>query len=389
MSTNSEELIDPFEEQLNIIENSTTSTVDKLALLLKTPSKNEKRKKASQSNTKGKQSLFESGSLEQSFVHHYQKALKKAFRDRNQYQIRRLNDQSFIVEKLMKKGNLQRVASRFKNRQDTTYYVNFQEKEVVCSCLDYVEIISKYQDRICKHISCILLKCNLKNFAHLKGSRTYKGNSFQEVFETLSTFDEDQDIIDVMTVQHLENDSNEEPLEHSDDIEDVDDLHVAIGAQNWSNEDFRMEIEDITEQKPQKIPDRIIRNSQRGPYSKIGGALQSAEDNEWFVEVYSDKGSPRCRSIHCKRKIEKNKACIRTDVACTYSNRKTGEKYLTIDKIRFCLNTWCHETSDPTKMKYKKFNRMTQLNLQYLAVTSRDSVNRIFLNSDVRLINLT
>ena len=165
-----------------------------------------------------------------------------------------------------------------------------------------------------------------------------------------------------MTVQHLENYSNEEPLEHSDDIEDVDDLHVAIGAQNWSNEDFRMEIKDITEQKPQKIPDRIIRNSQRGPYSKIGGALQSAEDNEWFVEVYSDKGSPRCRSIHCKRKIEKNKACIRTDVACTYSNRKTGGKYLTIDKMRFGLNTWCHETSDPTKMKYKKFNRMTQTN---------------------------
>ena len=387
-----------------VIESSTTSTVDKI---LNIQRKKITKRKAEETNKPGSPkrrivNLVDSETFGYSLRNHYLTSLKKAYRDRNIHSISHIHNYSFKLEKLTQAENPKRVTGRFKNQRDSTYFVDFQNEEVICSCLDYVTILEKYQDRVCKHIASILLKCNIPKFVKFNGSRTYKRNTYKEVLEILSTFKKEQAIVDPMTISENQDDQPDDYLDSSfsvsqvnspfkqlDGMENVNDLLSDVDVLNWSAEDIDVPAgpnDYITEENPMKIGNKMISNSERGPFSNIGMALQTADINEWFVEIYSDTGSPRCRSIHCKRKLNKNQACLRTDVVCTYNNRKTGEKYLTVDKMRFCLNNWCHENSDPLKMKYKRFERMTELSLQFISNENKEKVKALFVNSDVMLI---
>lgn len=392
---------DQFEQQMNILDNSFTSSIDKINMFCETEEGGNKRKCQENESVVFKkrkhgidlgskvgeksreQNILDSGTFGSSLKSRYFSALKKAFRDRTQYEISHIHKQSFKVVKIWTGSGNKRVIGRFKNREETTYYVDFQNGEVICSCLDYVSIIAKNQDRICKHIASVLLKCNTGRFINFHGSRTYRKNSYLEVSEILSTFSKDREIVDPCGIS----------MKPKETLEDFDDLEECP-VDDWSTQDFDENPDtsnecslNISEETPLRISVRALSNLQKGPFSHVHKALASASMNEWFVEIYFDSGSPRCRSVLCKKRIQKTDGCIRTDVFSTYTNRKTNEKYLCIDKMRFCINNECHKNADPTKLKYRKFSRMSDLNIQHLVKENRNAVRKYFSNSHVTIVD--
>ena len=204
-----------------------------------------------------------------------------------------------------------------------------------------------------------------------------------EVSEILSTFSKDREIVDPCGIS----------MKPKETLEDFDDLEECP-VDEWSTQDFDENPDtsnecslNISEETPLRISVRALSNLQKGPFSHVHKALASASMNEWFVEIYFDSGSPRCRSVLCKKRIQKTDGCIRTDVFSTYTNRKTNEKYLCIDKMRFCINNECHKNADPTKLKYRKFSRMSDLNIQHLVKENRNAVRKYFSNSHVTIVD--
>ena len=88
--------------------------------------------------TAHEQEIFKSGSFGSSTKSSYSSALRRAHRNKNNYLISHIHKQLFKVEKVWMGTDKKRVLGRFKNRQENCYYVDFQENEVICSCLDYV-----------------------------------------------------------------------------------------------------------------------------------------------------------------------------------------------------------------------------------------------------------
>ena len=76
-------------------------------------------------------------------------------------------------------------------------------------------------------------------------------------------------------------------------------------------------------------------------FSSFDAAMSAAEENRWWVEVYSNNGGPKCRT--CGTQIKNNTLCITSDVIGTRPDptRKTRKLYLAVNIFRFCLNNYC------------------------------------------------
>ena len=334
--------------------------------------------------TSQEQDIFQSGSFNSSVKRNYSNALTKAHRDRNNYLITHIHKQLFKVEKKCPGADEKRVLGRFVNRPDNCYYVDFQKNEITCSCRDYISILATHQDKICKHIASVLLKCDLKKFVKFHGSRTYRKNSFEQLCEIVSSFSSDQIIVDPekICIEDLETETEE--------MENLD-LLQGVNLNDWSSQDFdeldTNRVLHIQEENPHNFPMRHVPFHARGPYSHIHKALAAVPVNDWYIEVYDNSGSPRCRSILCKKKIQRRKGCIRTDVFSTYTDRNTSKKYLCIDTMRFCLNNLCHENVDASKLKFKRFERISQLSIQYISSENQEIVRKYFGSCNLNIID--
>ena len=69
----------------------------------------------------------------------------------------------------------------------------------------------------------------------------------------------------------------------------------------------------------------------RKAFSSFDAAMNSAEENRWWVEIYSSNGGPKCRT--CAAQIKNNTLCITSDVIGTRPDpsRQTRKLYLTIN----------------------------------------------------------
>ena len=379
---------DPFEHELDIMESSFTSTTDHIQMFMERDSdriqNKTKKLKTILKPTPQEQDIFQSGSFNSSIKRNYSNALTKAHRDRNNYLITHIHKQLFKVEKTWPGAEEKRVLGRFVNRPENCYYVDFQKNEVTCSCRDYISILATHQDKICKHIASVLLKCDLKKFVKFHGSRTYRKNSFEQLCEIVSSFSSDQTIVDPgkICIEDLETETEER--------ENIDHLE-GVNLNDWSSQDFdELNINQdlhIEEENPSNFPIRHVPIHARGPYSHIHKALAAVPVNDWYVEVYDNSGSPRCRSILCKKKIQRRTGCIRSDVFGTYTDRNTNKKYLCIDTMRFCLNDLCHRNADASKLKFKKFERMSQLSIQFISSENQEIVRKYFGNCDLNIID--
>ena len=379
---------DPFEHELDIMESSFTSTTDHIQMFMERDSdriqNKTKKLKTILKPTPQEQDIFQSGSFNSSIKRNYSNALTKAHRDRNNYLITHIHKQLFKVEKTWPGAEEKRVLGRFVSRPENCYHVDFQKNEVTCSCRDYISILATHQDKICKHIASVLLKCDLKKFVKFHGSRTYRKNSFEQLCEIVSSFSSDQTIVDPgkICIEDLETETEER--------ENIDHLE-GVNLNDWSSQDFdELNINQdlhIEEENPSNFPIRHVPIHARGPYSHIHKALAAVPVNDWYVEVYGNTGSPRCRSILCKKKIQRRTGCIRSDVFGTYTDRNTNKKYLCIDTMRFCLNDLCHRNADASKLKFKKFERMSQLSIQFISSENQEIVRKYFGNCDLNIID--
>ena len=390
---------DPLENEVDILESSFTSTTDHVNMFVENETNRKRKFNIDTTPTKTKkikpilkptaqeQEICKSGSFYSSTKSSYSSALRKAHRDKNNYLISHIHKQLFKVEKIWLGADKKRVLGRFKNRQENCYYVDFQQHEVICSCLDYVSILAKHQDKVCKHIASVLLKCNLTKFVMYHGSRTYRKNSFEQLCEILNTFSEDQNIVDPAKISIEDIESGNLESESIDYLENVN-------IDEWSTQDFDKEPSTdsseslkISENNPHSIPTKNVPVMNRGPYSHVHKALAAVSANEWYVEIYNNSGSPRCRSVLCKKKIQRRTGCIRTDVFGTYTNRNTNEKYLCVDTMRFCINNICHDNVDSSKLKFKKFGKLSQLNIQWVNTENKKIVEKYFESSEINLID--
>ena len=255
----------------------------------------------------------------------------RALEEITNYDIENIYHNTFKITKL--NVSTGRTSARVANRFQNHYLVEFGEQTVTCSCMAYVEIISKMQDKICKHIAMVLIMSKHAKIASYAGNHMLANNDYDTLMEVLKT-------------------------------------HPGRNPQR-----------DTSASPPifKRPPTRCDRKA----FSSFDAAMNSAEENRWWVEIYSSNGGPKCRT--CGTQIKNNTLCITSDVIGTRPDpsRQTRKLYLTINTFRFCFNNYCALNVPPHQKKMKKFCPMRELSCMYVDQKYFADVVRLFASSNV------
>ena len=109
----------------------------------------------------------------------------RALEEITNYDIENIYHNTFKITKL--NVSTGRTSARVANRFQNHYLVEFGEQTVTCSCMAYVEIISKMQDKICKHIAMVLIMCKNAKLASYAGNHMLTNNDYDTLMEVLKT----------------------------------------------------------------------------------------------------------------------------------------------------------------------------------------------------------
>ena len=105
-------------------------------------------------------------------INHYRNKKEKAKKEEKNYNISRLS--LYRYEILNKKKSIE-------------YQVDFNDKNAICSCPNYQEIILSAQNNfVCKHIALIMLNCD-ENESY-KGNRKFTNEEYGIITEILNKF---------------------------------------------------------------------------------------------------------------------------------------------------------------------------------------------------------
>ena len=267
---------------------------------------------------------------------HLENMKKRAKAEIHNYEIENIYRNTFKITKTnISQGRTSaRITGRFQNH----YLVELEEKVVTCSCRAYVEIISKMQDRICKHIAMVLIECK-----HEKESN-YGGNRFLS--------NEDFDLLMTLIKTHPTRTTQPDTFDN------------------------------VSPPQVKKPPTKF----NRGEFSSYDAAINAAAENEWWVEVYNNGGGPKCRT--CGSKIVKNTLCITSDVIGTRPDpdRKTRNLFLALNTFRFCLNSYCALNVPPPQKKMKRFCSMKTLSCAYIHDRYYVDIVKMFDSTNVKII---
>ena len=266
---------------------------------------------------------------------HFETMKKRAHEEIKNYDIENVYHNTFKITKL--NISTARTSARVANRYQNHYLVEFGETAVTCSCLAYLDIISKMQDKVCKHIAMVLIMCQNDKMASYDGKRMITKNDYDILMEILRT-------------------------------------HPGRNPQ-------------LDNDVSNPILKRPATRCNRSAFSNFDAAINAAEENEWWVEVYTSNGGPKCRT--CGVQIKNNSLCITTDVVGTRPDpsRKTRKLYLAINTFRFCLNNYCALNVPPHQKKMKRFCPMRELSCLYIDQKYFADIVRLFVSSNVNIIN--
>ena len=268
---------------------------------------------------------------------HFNSRKQRAYNEQKNYTVQQIDLSSYNV--------IKKDESHYQ-RSNKIRKVEFNIREVLCSCEDYTKIrYQKNSNEVCKHIALIILKCDpgISDLYYGTHKLTNKdAKNLQSILETFSSS------------RKIENPSVEKPKERKNKK-----TNKAEKLSKFSTLQF-----------PQK-----------GLFETKEQALGDAPENPWYAEKYSVGGHPKCRT--CSKPIQQLQNCLRTDVAyCIVLPTNTnGWWSLKSDIIRFCLNDVCHRNLPRSKLKNKKFDKMKKLSLKHIDPENKEVVTNIFVDS--------
>ena len=193
------------------------------------------------------------------------------------------------------------------------------------------------QDRICKHIAMVINMCEDTNSSIYNGNRMIRREDYEILMIILDKFPE----------RNLQSDA----------------------SMNTNHAPFK----------------RHPTLCDKREFSSFDAAMSAAEENRWWVEVYSSNGGPKCRT--CGTQIKNNTLCITSDVIGTRPDptRKTRKLYLAVNIFRFCLNNYCALNVPPHQKKMKKFVPMKELSCSFVQEKYFVDVVRLFVATNVNI----